>query len=50
VSLINDQRKKSNMSTFLDDGKIFLNIAHRFALFDKDGIFMDHVEFKYSSE
>tara|TARA_B110000285_G_C15033723_1_gene568087 strand:+ start:505 stop:1170 length:666 start_codon:yes stop_codon:yes gene_type:complete len=48
VSLINDQQEKTIFSTFLDDGKIFLNVGHRFVLFDKDGIFMDPVEFKFS--
>jgi hypothetical protein len=48
VSLINDHQQKTDFSTFLDDGKIFLKIEHRFVLFDKDGCFMDPVEFKFS--
>lgn len=50
VSLINDQQEMTNFSTYLDDGKIFLNVGHRYVLFDKDGIFMDPVEFKFSDD
>lgn len=45
VSLINDHNDKIKFSTFRDDGTILMHVGHRFFLFDKDGIFMDEVEF-----
>jgi len=33
--LINDIDKKVDLSTFLQDGKILVKIAHRFLLFDE---------------
>jgi hypothetical protein len=46
VSLINDHEHKINFTTFMDDGKILMNVGHRFSLFDRDGIFMDEIEFQ----
>jgi hypothetical protein len=46
ISLINDHDNKINFTSFMDDGKILMNVGHRFSLFDRDGIFMDEIEFQ----
>ena len=44
--LINDIDDKVDMSTFLTKDRILLKLAQRFLLFDKDGAFIDQIEFE----
>jgi hypothetical protein len=44
--LLSDRNKKVSLSTFLDNGKILVQIAHRFFIFAKDGTFLDEIEFE----
>ena len=44
--LINDIDNKVDMSTFLHDGKIMVKIAQRYMLFDKNGEFIDQIDFE----
>jgi hypothetical protein len=37
-----------DISSFLDDGKIFVKCLRRFMIFTKDGSFIDEVDFKVS--
>lgn len=45
-TLINDFMKLCDLSSFLDDGKIFVKIQRRFMIFTKDGSFIDEVDFE----
>ena len=39
-----------NLSTFLNNGQILLQIEHRFMIYGKDGVFIDQIEFKEMRE
>lgn len=47
-TLINDFMKLVDISSFLDDGKIFVKCLRRFMIFTKDGSFIDEVDFQVS--
>ena len=46
ISLINNHDNKINFTSFMEDGNILMNVGHRFSMFDRDGIFMDEIEFE----
>jgi hypothetical protein len=35
-----------DLSSFLDDGKIFVKVLRRFMIFTKDGSFIDEIDFE----
>ena len=48
-TLLCDSLKRVNMTTFLENGQILMKVDNRFMIFDKDGEFIDEVEFKIES-
>jgi hypothetical protein len=45
-TLINDFMRLVDISSFLDDGKIFVKVLRRFMVFTKDGAFIDEIDFE----
>lgn len=43
--LLNDLQETVDLSTFLSDGRILLKSGYRFYIFDKDGNFIDEIDF-----
>lgn len=44
--LLSDKNKSVKLSTFLDNGSVLVQIAHRFFIFNEFGIFLDEIEFE----
>ena len=45
TTLISDFDRKTDFSTFLDDGQVLLKIGFRFLIFNEIGQFIDEVDF-----
>jgi hypothetical protein len=43
---LTDKNKSVKLSTFLDNGQVLVQIAHRFFIFNEFGIFLDEIEFE----
>jgi len=50
ISLINNHDKKVDFTTFMEDGNILMKLGERFSMFNRDGIFMDEIEFTSKDE
>ena len=47
-TLINDFQHLVDISSFMDNGKIFVKLQRRFMIFTKDGVFIDEADFDNS--